>query len=158
MNLVPIEFEFANALQKRDVTDLIIIHHSGNVNNADLGAERIHEMHLNNGWSGVGYHYIVRKNGDVETGRPVWAKGSHCEGENWHSIGIHLAGDFTNAVPEEAQLVALGQLLKALCTEWDIPLDRDHIVGHRDYNATACPGDQFYPMIDTIINAVNSVK
>ena len=60
--------EFAY-LYARETTDLIVIHHTGNPTNDDMSAEQIHASHIyNNGWSGIGYHYVVRKNGDIEFG------------------------------------------------------------------------------------------
>ena len=51
------------------------------------------------GWAGIGYHYVIRKNGQVEIGRPDWAIGSHAYGENSHTIGVHVCGNFEIAEP-----------------------------------------------------------
>ena len=85
MNILRPQLEFAG-LTQRDVTDMIVIHHTGE-NDIDASAEQIHEWHLNQGWAGIGYHFVIRKNGDVEIGRPEWAVGSHaCAAERVSGI------------------------------------------------------------------------
>lgn len=46
-------------LLKRDRTDLIVIHHTGNPVDDDLSAEQIHASHQEQGWAGIGYHYVI---------------------------------------------------------------------------------------------------
>ena len=74
--IVETDLEFTN-LSERYTTDLIVIHHTGNPYDDDLSAEEIHESHQALGWAGIGYHYVIRKNGTIEAGRPEWAIGSH---------------------------------------------------------------------------------
>ena len=57
-------------LENRCVTDAIIVHHVGNTN-ADVSAATMHEWHKANGWSGIGYHFVIRKDGTIEAGRPM---------------------------------------------------------------------------------------
>ena len=54
--------------------------------------EQINEWHLQNGWNGVGYHYVIRRNGDIERGRTLEVVGAHCLNHNLHSIGICYEG------------------------------------------------------------------
>ena len=102
--------EFAY-LYARESTDLIVIHHTGNPYDDDLSAEEIHESHQALGWAGIGYHYVVRKDGTIERGRPEWAIGSHAYGENTHSIGIHLCGNFEEAEPTPEQIECCAYLV-----------------------------------------------
>ena len=106
-NIKEKNFKFANGLQNRAKTDLIVVHHTG-VNDIDASAEQIHGRHLNNGRAGIGYHFVIRKDGTIERGRPVNVVGSHCFGENSHSVGIHLSGDFQKAKPTEKQIEMCG--------------------------------------------------
>ena len=91
------------SLSNRAVTDMIVLHHTGE-NDIDASAEQIHGWHLNQEWAGIGYHFVIRKDGTIERGRPEWAIGSHAYGENSHTIGIHLSGDFEQAKPTEIKL------------------------------------------------------
>ena len=52
------------SLENRDTTDVIILHHIGNTN-ADVSAATVHRWHLANGWAGIGYHYVIRKDAAV---------------------------------------------------------------------------------------------
>ena len=146
---VDYDLEF-NSLSERYVTDMIVVHHTGNPSDDDLSAEDIHEMHQNQGWAGIGYHYVIRKNGQIEQGRPEWAVGSHAYGENWHSIGIHVSGNFEEAEPTEYQIESLAYLIGWLCEEYDLD-PSVAVVGHRDLMATACPGENLYEMLNTVV-------
>jgi len=141
-----------NSLSERSYTDMIVIHHTGSPD-MDASAEQIHGWHLNNGWSGIGYHYVIRKNGDIERGRPEWAIGSHAYGENSHTIGIHLSGDFEQAYPTEDQVDSCAKLIADICDRYGISIDRDHIVGHGELMATSCPGANLQTLLfdNTII-------
>ena len=157
VNIVKTDLEFDQDLITRSVTDMIVIHHTGSGadNDIDASAEQIHGWHLNNGWAGIGYHYVIRKDGTIEAGRPHWTVGSHAYGENWHTIGIHLSGDFTVNSPTDAQIESAAMLLANLCTDYGLPIDRDHIVGHRDIGESSCPGDVLYSMLGEIIGKAN---
>ena len=148
------KFNFRNGLTERKVTDMIVIHHTGGAD-IDASAEQIDGWHKNNGWSGIGYHFVIRKDGTIERGRPEWAVGAHAYGENWHTIGIHLSGDFSVAEPTDAQIESTAMLLANLCVDYGLPIDKDHIVGHRDLMSTDCPGDNLYNEISTIIGKAN---
>lgn len=139
-----------DCLDARDITDMIVIHHTGNHIDDDLSAEEINESHQDQGWVGIGYHYVIRKDGTVELGRPDWAIGAHAYGENSHTIGVHVCGNFELAKPTGAQIESLAMLLANLCTDYGLPIDEDHVVGHRDLMATACPGANLYALLPEI--------
>lgn len=137
-------------LTPRDDTSRIVIHHTGNPTDDDLSAEQLHRSHLNLGWAGVGYHFIVRKDGTVELGRPDWAVGAHAEGFNYCSISIHVCGNFNLAEPTEAQINALPMLIADICEAYGLIASDSIVMGHRDLMATACPGDNLYKHLDEI--------
>lgn len=145
-----------NRLQNRSSTDGIVIHHTGNGEDCDPDAVEINKWHQAQGWTCIGYHYVIRKDGTVEQGRPHWTIGAHCEGDNYHTIGIHFSGDFMeDRQPTEAQLISGAQLIANICTDYGIPIDSNHIKGHRDYMATSCPGDNLYDKLPEIIGNAN---
>ena len=144
-----------NRLTARRVTDQIVIHHTGNAVDDDLSAAEIDASHKGQGWTCIGYHYVIRKDGTVELGRPHWTVGAHAYGENPHTIGIHVCGNFEEAEPTDAQIESLAMLLANLCTDYGLPIDRDHIIGHRELMATACPGRNLYEMMDTVVGKAN---
>ena len=154
VNVKDTDLYFNDGLIYRETTDMIVLHHTGGAD-IDASAEEIDQWHKNDGWVGIGYHYVIRKDGTIEKGRPDWAVGAHAYGENWHTIGIHLSGDFSVAEPTEAQIESTAMLLANLCTDYGLPIDEDHIVGHRDLMSTDCPGDNLYNEISTIIGKAN---
>ena len=144
-----------NQLTTRRVTDQIVIHHTGNAVDDDLSAAEIDASHKGQGWTCIGYHYVVRKDGTVEQGRPHWTVGAHAYGHNSHTIGIHVCGNFEEAEPTDEQIESTAMLLANLCTDYELPIDRDHVVGHRELMATACPGRNLFAQMDTVVGKAN---
>lgn len=138
------------SLENRTRTDAIIVHHIGNTN-ADVSAATVHQWHLANGWAGIGYHFLIRKDGTIEQGRPMGTIGAHCYGENNHTVGINLVGNFMTAQPETAQMRSAARLIAAVCRFYGMQPGKNTIFGHRDFNATACPGDNLYARLPELI-------
>jgi hypothetical protein len=136
-----------SSLSERSYTDQIVIHHTG-CNDIDASAEQIHSWHLNNGWAGIGYHYVIRKDGTIERGRPEWAIGSHAYGENSHTIGIHLSGDFEQAEPTSQQIEKCAMLIADIADRYGLPIDRETVVGHGELMATDCPGTNLQALLN----------
>ena len=121
---------------------LIVVHCSAVRPGQTSSAAQIDTWHRRQGWKlGIGYHYVVRRDGQIETGRPEWLVGAHCQNHNSHSIGVCYEGglDIRGQPADtrtEAQKEALRRLLKALKERYPRAL----IVGHRDLNPLkACP-------------------
>ena len=138
-------------LVMRDSTALAVLHHTGGAPGEDPDVAAIDDAHRGLGWAGVGYHYLIRKSGAVEAGRPALTMGAHAEGANTRSIGIALCGNFCEEEPTAAQVESCAMLLAVLGAAFDVPLDTEHILGHRDLDATACPGEAMYGMIPEIV-------
>jgi len=142
MQIAETNLKFAKPLVARQATRRLLIHHSVS---PDVSAAKIHSWHLGRGWSGIGYHYVIRANGTIERGRPEWAIGAHAEGANSDSIGIVLTGNFMTGKPTAAQLDALVVLVKDIKSRY---MDLQ-VLRHCDVNATACPGTRF-PWVEFI--------
>lgn len=140
-NIIKLNHQFRSALSPRSQTKYIVIHHSDT--DYDVGAARIHEWHLereNRTWAGIGYNYVIRMNGIIETGRPENMKGAHAgPSANGVSIGICLAGNFVKKPPTEIQLQALAWLIQDIWTRYP----GLELKGHSDFMATTCPGPLF---------------
>ena len=106
---------------KRVITE-IIVHCSATPEGKDYTVQDIRRWHKQQGWSDIGYHYVVYRNGHVEPGRDVDISGAHCVGHNAHSIGICYVGgmDSTNRNAKDtrtlSQKAALLSLLKKSST------------------------------------------
>jgi N-acetylmuramoyl-L-alanine amidase len=112
--------------------DKIVIHCSDSPHRND-SAKDIHAWHVERGWSGIGYHYVIDQYGDIEAGRPEYWVGAHVNGHNLHSIGICMIGvkHFT-----DAQWSALTSLIRDLKQRHNSPA----IMGHRDLDLKkSCP-------------------
>ncbi|MGL4875193.1 MAG: N-acetylmuramoyl-L-alanine amidase [Clostridium sp.] len=117
----------------------IVLHHAAS--SGDLSAERIHQMHLNNGWSGIGYHFVVRQNGTIERGRPESKMGAHCANANSNRLGICFTGNFDVNKMSETQLKAGKELVSFLKGKYP----NAKLIRHKDVikQSTACPGRYF---------------
>ena len=136
MQIIEKTYDWAQALTPRTKTDMIVLHHAAATS---CSADDIHRWHLHNGWAGIGYHFFVRKDGSVYRGRPEGAVGAHAAPNNWHSIGICFEGNFETDTMPPAQRKAGRELVQYLVDKYGIT----KIVGHRDLDATACPGKNF---------------
>lgn len=121
----------------------IIIHHSAFFQTTDLqtACKHIEQAHLNRGYSAIGYHFLIGKDGDIAYGRPINYMGAHCKGFNNYSIGICLIGDFENESPTNEQYQSIARLILHLKRYFISP--KAEIFGHSDFNATLCPGKNF---------------
>lgn len=137
-------------LSNRTKTDMVVIHHTGNPTDDDLSAEEINASHQAQGWTCIGYHYVIRKDGTIEEGRPHWTVAAHAYSFNSHTIGIHVCGNFEIGEPTQAQIESLAMLLANVCDDYGLPIDKDHVVAHRDLMATACCGENLYNQLQTV--------
>lgn len=144
------------SLENRRVTDGIVVHHIGNTNR-DVSAAEVHRWHLANGWAGIGYHFLIRKDGTIERGRPMEMVGAHCYNQNDHTIGVNIVGNFMDYEPTSLQLHSAEQLLAALCRYYRLTPNRETIVGHREYCSTLCPGDNLYAELDDLVANVAKI-
>ena len=76
--------------------NLIVVHCAATPPSMDIGVRVIDQWHRENGWNGCGYHFVVRRNGLVESGRDLTLKGIHAKGHNSNSIGLCLIGGVDN--------------------------------------------------------------
>lgn len=140
-----------NALVTRSRTDMVVIHHTGNPIDDDLSAQQINLSHQAKGWVCIGYHYVVRKDGGIELGRPHWTVGAHAYGDNDHTIGIHLCGNFELTAPTAAQIESAAMLVGKVCADYGLPIDERHVTGHGELKGeTACPGRGLRAALETI--------
>ncbi len=144
----------------RDEVSHIIIHHSAGTNQSNDWAAIVRAIwngHVNtNGWSDVGYNWLITPDGTFFEGRGASVRGAHFCGRNRGTEGICMVGTYMAQPPTEVSLNTLNQFLAWRSCELDIqPTDKAfhsssglnllRVSGHRDGCATSCPGDAFYP-------------
>ena len=119
---------------KKDEIKFLVVHCSDTPNKNNIDASFIHQMHLNNGWDGIGYHKVILRSGVIENGRPEFWIGAHVKGLNDSSLGVCLIGStkFTNK-----QFISLKKVL----LNWKKKYPNSKILGHRDATVTTktCP-------------------
>ena len=128
----------------------IVIHYSATPIERDFTAADIDRMHRARGFNEIGYHYFIRKDGTVQTGRDLsqpgrFEQGAHSQGENDSSVGVCFEGGVRSAAPNvgydsrtPAQTAAMIRLIRQLMDRFPGAI----VEGHRDMPgaATQCPG------------------
>lgn len=137
MNIIEKTYTMKGSLKTRTRTNRIILHHAAAVN---CTADDINRWHHNNGWTCIGYHFFVNKEGEIYRGRPENTIGAHSgSAGNGDSIGICFEGNFEIEYMPEAQKQAGKELIAYLKDKYNI----DWVQKHKDIVATACPGRYF---------------
>lgn len=137
--------------------DKIIIHCSDSPDSLNIGFHEINQWHRERGWLdkksdiSCGYHYIVRRNGNVEVGRPESSVGSHVYGQNRSSIGICWVG---RDKMTEAQDKAIRQLCRQQLEKHGLkPFD---LYGHHEFDENkTCPNFDMHEFrLDVLFTAL----
>ena len=128
----------------RQIT-LIVIHCSAVRPNQRSSAKDIDKWHKERGFNGIGYHYVIRRDGTIELGRPEWMIGAHChvagQNHNKYSIGVCYEGGLDiRGQPADTRTEAQRLTMRRLIEELHERYPRAMIVGHHDlYSPKPCP-------------------
>jgi N-acetylmuramoyl-L-alanine amidase len=116
----------------------LIVHASATPADMDVGAREIEDWHLQRGWSQIGYHFVIRRSGKIEFGRPLQLMGAHVKGHNGDSIGVCLIG--AGADEKDFHPVQF-ESLKALHRYLQFVFPAITVHGHREFTKLkTCPG------------------
>jgi len=121
--------------------NLIVWHCSATPPSMDIGAEKIREWHVDvNGWSDIGYHWIIRRDGTVDKGRDESRSGAHAKGFNANSIGVCLVGGVDSRQNPESNFTrAQYEAAFALKDDLDARYSGVEHKGHNELSTKACP-------------------
>jgi hypothetical protein len=148
----------------------LIVHHSAGQNTASDWAavvRSIWDFHVNtNGWSDIGYNWLIDPEGTLYEGRGYGIFAAHFCFANSQTMGVCMIGNYTDIIPQDTAVQTLTQMLAWNCCQDNIdPLGNgfhdssgqnlDRISGHRDGCATECPGEAFYPTLSTVRQSVD---
>jgi len=129
-------------MRERVTTQYIAIHCSATPPSLDVGEEWIRALHIDKGWSDIGYNVVIRRSGKIDIGRPLDAVGAHVKGFNSRSVGVCLIGGVNEAGEPDAnyspeQYDALELTIRFLQATYPQAL----VQGHRDFPDVnkACP-------------------
>lgn len=120
---------------------------------AEEKVREVRDWHVSgNGWSDVGYHWLIDRDGTIVAGRPEEKAGAHCRGQNSNSIGIALFGGHGSTKTDRfedhftpAQAKSLRRLLADIHGRYPTI---SKVSGHNEYANKACPGFQVKPWLE----------
>ncbi len=147
-----------------------IVHHTAGSNSNTNYVQVVRDIYLFhteiNGWSDIGYNFVIAQDGTLFEGRDPGGsrsefdvRGAHFCGKNTGTFGVALLGNYQTALLTEETRETLVNLLGFSLAELAIhPLSRevhrgvelDAISGHRDGCATLCPGENVYDLLPEI--------
>lgn len=141
MQIIEEKYNWSGVFSNRSKTDYIVLHHAEAVK---CTAQDVHSWHRANGWTGIGYHFFVRKDGTIYCGRPINVVGAHVQGMNSCSVGICAEGDYhtKEKTMPQAQKKSIIELCQYLKKNY---YPNAKIVGHREIGDSNCPG-RYYPL------------
>lgn len=128
------------SVNKRNIKELIV-HCSATPEGKDYSVDTIRQWHLQRGFSDIGYHYVIYRDGSIHIGRDESIIGAHCTGHNTNSIGVcYIGGVATDGkTPKDTRTAGQKQSLVKLLKELKVKYPQASIHGHRDFANKACP-------------------
>lgn len=123
----------------RNIRELIW-HCSATPEGKDFTVADIDAWHKARGWAGIGYHYVVYRDGSVHRGRPDSMTGAHVVGRNRGTLGaVYIGGTAANGKPKDTRTAAQKKAMLKLTTDLAEKYSLNLISGHNQYAAKACP-------------------
>lgn len=124
----------------RKITE-IILHCAATPEGKDFTVADIDRWHRARKFKGIGYHYVIYRDGSVHPGRSLSAAGAHCTGHNANSIGVCYIGGCAadGKTPKDTRTPAQRQALEQLVRELMAQHPGATVHGHNEFAAKACP-------------------
>ena len=123
--------------------DKLIVHCTATPEHKDFNVEDVREWHVKgNGWSDVGYHFLIKLDGTVEDGRPIERSGAHVAGHNKNSIGIAYVGGMDKNMEKwiDTRTIEQKDALHNLLMDLKYEYPDSIIYGHNDFtDQKVCP-------------------
>lgn len=128
------------SVNKRNIKELIV-HCSATPEGKDYSVDTIRQWHLQRGFSDIGYHYVIYRDGSIHIGRDESIIGAHCTGHNTNSIGICYIGGCASdgKTPKDTRTTEQKQSLVKLLKELKTKYPQASIHSHKDFTNKACP-------------------
>lgn len=119
----------------------IIVHCSATQEGKDFTIADIDRWHRQRGFTKIGYHYVIYRDGTIHVGRNESEVGAHCLGHNQNSIGICYIGGLSSdgKTPKDTRTDAQKKALTTLLQTLKKKYPSASIHGHRDFAKKACP-------------------
>lgn len=118
----------------------IIVHCTATPAGRETTVQDVDRWHRSRGFRCIGYHYLVRLDGTVETGRDINLSGAHCYGHNLYSIGVAYVGGLdAKGQPADTRTPRQRDALRNLLSELKRQYPGARIRSHHDFACKACP-------------------
>jgi len=139
-----LQAEFRNV--SREITE-VVVHWTETPTNKNIGSEEINEYHLASDLEGIGYHYVIRRDGSLQRGRPINIEGQHSplNNHNNRSIGVVFVGGINvpSGTPNPENFVSVQSLTRSqfntfdhICRAFYSIFAGGQVVGHNDVDQT----------------------
>ena len=128
--------------QYRRSISKIILHCTATPEGRDFSVEQVRQWHLARGFSDIGYHYLVGRDGTIYAGRPESVVGAHCKGQNTCSIGVsYVGGEEADGShrPKDTRTPAQKKALRELVASLQKKYPGATVHGHYEFANKACP-------------------
>lgn len=136
--LIPARFKKSKRVIKE-----IIVHCTATPEGRDYTVEDIKKDHLKRGFSDIGYHYVIYRDGTIVNGRDVDIIGAHCSrgGHNQYSIGVcYVGGLAANRKAKDTRTEEQKASLLSLLLDLKKFYPNAQIYGHHDFDkGKECP-------------------
>ena len=128
------------SVNKRNIKELIV-HCSATPEGKDYSIDTIRQWHLQRGFSDIGYHYVIYRDGSIHIGRDESIIGAHCTGHNTNSIGVCYIGGCASdgKTPKDTRTLQQKESLLSLLKTLKIKYPNAKIYPHYKFAAKACP-------------------
>ena len=159
IKIVEHTYKFTSTLKKRSKTTEIILHCSATPEGKDFTTDTIHKWHLDRKFSGIGYQYVIYRDGSIHRGRPEDTAGAHATGHNSISIGIcYIGGTDTNGKAKDTRTVeqkeSMYKLVKYIMEKYNLTEKSIHC--HYEFANKACPSFKREVFIEEFYKYINS--
>lgn len=129
----------------REVTE-VVVHWTETPTNKNIGAEELNKIHLESGLKGIGYHYVIRRDGSLQRGRPINIQGDHAllNNHDERSIGIVFVGGINapSGTPNLENFISVQSLTRSqfntfdhFCRSFYSRFPGGQILGHNDIDS-----------------------
>jgi N-acetylmuramoyl-L-alanine amidase len=142
----------------REIID-VIVHWTETHTNKNIGSEEINAWHLKAGLDGIGYHYVCRRDGSLQRGRPVNIEGQHTPGLDAESIGFVFVGGINapTGTPNASNFLSAQSLTRSQLNTFDHFCRANYktqpgikIVGHNDVDVSGLNVDPGFDVTDYV--------
>ena len=121
--------------------NLIVLHCSATKDTQTYTPEQLERDHKARGFIQAGYHFYIRRNGEIVSMRPVEQIPAHAKGFNRNSIAICYEGGLdVTGKPKDTRTIKQKESIRILLLLLLTHYPGARICGHRDLGAhKACP-------------------